>query len=371
MTLTGKLGTSDSFLGNILLGYTGSGGVVQANLVGNSSILASLTHTAEFNALSAHFIVSNGTVVVTFNRELTIDSELLNPSNYAVTGPSGISVSHVYTVDSQTIAVIASGFITGTYTITISPSITDTSSDPLVGNVLIFSAQTPYSVRSLYTYHGPIVKPPLTIQTGHQWSVQTTTSKFSGFVYQTTLNGAILATDTHLIVSSLSGFYGNPVNYSLKIDSEYLTITAASGTEFTVVRGVKATSAVDHVDLAPVELFGAVTLNVVSLPGGAFNSSHIGLYLKLDGSTFNGGSYKILNVLDATHLQVQSSFRAPSSDSNDNSPSNTWTLYDPRTGFIADDPSDVVVRVNGFPVTVSLVIGLLGRIVLGSGKSRQ
>jgi hypothetical protein len=364
MPFIGILGTPDSTLGNILLGSTTSIGGVQASLTGSSSISANLTHTTSFNVVLASYIVSNGTVLVSFNQALTIDSVLLNPATFSITGPSVVSVSHVYMVNAQTVALITSGIITGSYLVTVSTSVQDIALEPLVDNVAAFSAQIPYTVRSIYTHHGPIVKPPLTIQQGHQWSVQTEVSNFSGVVYRTTLNGAILATDTRLVVSSLSGFYGNPASYSLKVDDEYLTITLAASTQFTVIRGRKSSAAVAHADLAPVELLGAVTLNKVTLPGGAFNSSHVGLYLRLGGSTVNGGSYKILKVIDATHLQVQASFRAPSSDPNNNSALNTWTLYDPRTGFIADSPSDVVVRINGSPVTVDVVIGLLGQIVL-------
>jgi hypothetical protein len=364
MPFIGILGTPDSTLGNILLGSTTSIGGVQASLTGSSSISANLTHTTSFNVVLASYIVSNGTVLVSFNQALTIDSVLLNPATFSITGPSVVSVSHVYMVNAQTVALITSGIITGSYLVTVSTSVQDTALEPLVDNVAAFSAQIPYTVRSIFTHHGPIVKPPLTIQQGHHWSVQTEVSNFSGVVYRTTLNGAILATDTRLVVSSLSGFYGNPASYSLKVDDEYLTITLAASTQFTVIRGRKSSAAVAHADLAPVELLGAVTLNKVTLPGGAFNSSHVGLYLRLGGSTVNGGSYKILKVIDATHLQVQASFRAPSSDPNNNSALNTWTLYDPRTGFIADSPSDVVVRINGSPVTVDVVIGLLGQIVL-------
>jgi hypothetical protein len=42
-----------------------------------------------------------------------------------------------------------------------------------------------------------------------------------------------------------------------------------------------------------------------------------------------------------------------------------WQILNPRYGEIADDPSDVVVRVNNSPVLVERVSGLLGAIVLG------
>lgn len=43
-----------------------------------------------------------------------------------------------------------------------------------------------------------------------------------------------------------------------------------------------------------------------------------------------------------------------------------WTILDPRTARIADDPSDVTVKVNGVPASVDAVFGLLGAVVLTS-----
>lgn len=108
--------------------------------------------------------------------------------------------------------------------------------------------------------------------------------------------------------------------------------------------------------------FGTVTLNEVVLTGGAFTSTHVGLYIELGGSTVNAGTYKVAGVISATRLKLEANLRLPD-------PSNgslTWRLYDPRTGEIADDPSDVVVRVNGVVTAVQAVIGLLGQIVLPS-----
>lgn len=42
----------------------------------------------------------------------------------------------------------------------------------------------------------------------------------------------------------------------------------------------------------------------------------------------------------------------------------TWTIFDPRNGQIADDPSDVSVLVNSMPASVEAVFGILGAVVL-------
>lgn len=111
--------------------------------------------------------------------------------------------------------------------------------------------------------------------------------------------------------------------------------------------------------------FGAskiFTSNEVVLPGGAFTSSHVGLQLELGNSTVNGGTYKVLEVVAANRLKIQANLRLP--DVNNGSLS--WKLVNPRTGEIADDPSDVSVRVNGVAVTPLAVVGLLGQVVLPS-----
>ncbi len=41
-----------------------------------------------------------------------------------------------------------------------------------------------------------------------------------------------------------------------------------------------------------------------------------------------------------------------------------WTVFNPQIGVVADDPTDVTVYVNGSPVSIDAVFGLLGAIVL-------
>lgn len=116
------------------------------------------------------------------------------------------------------------------------------------------------------------------------------------------------------------------------------------------------------VQTAPTLHFGNVTLNELTLPGGVFNSSHVGKYLELSGSTVNSGVYQVLGVVNGSRLKVQASFHLPDSANG----TLTWRLYDPRTGEIADSPSDVVVRVDGHIVPAQAVLGLLGQVILGA-----
>jgi len=103
------------------------------------------------------------------------------------------------------------------------------------------------------------------------------------------------------------------------------------------------------------------TYNEVTLPGSSLNASHIGLYVRLSGGILNGGTFRISSVLAATRARLaNASFTLP----DPNSGTLDWELFDPRHGQIADDPLDVVVRINGSPVVPEAVVGLLGQVVL-------
>lgn len=67
--------------------------------------------------------------------------------------------------------------------------------------------------------------------------------------------------------------------------------------------------------------------------------------------------------------RVRTQYVAPVVGTGPDSGPHTWTLFNPRIGEIADDPSDVVVRVNGTPVLVDAVFGLLGAVVLSAKPS--
>jgi hypothetical protein len=114
-------------------------------------------------------------------------------------------------------------------------------------------------------------------------------------------------------------------------------------------------------------------LTQLFLPSPGFGgdpTTFIGQYLTFSGGVKNGGTFRITSaqlVYDpVTHavtgirVKVQASFTLPDAGSG----SLVWEIFDPRDGQIADSPSDVVVRINGFPVVPQQVIGLLGQIVM-------
>src|SRR5438128_3558891 len=67
----------------------------------------------------------------------------------------------------------------------------------------------------------------------------------------TTLNGAILAGDTSLIVASVASFPASG-QFRILISDELLLVTAIAGTTFTVTRGIEGTTAAAHADGASI-----------------------------------------------------------------------------------------------------------------------
>jgi hypothetical protein len=292
MIFTGILGTGNSQPGNIILGVGGMTVDLAVTLDGDSTFVSAIT---DFYLDSAVFYLNSSILLVNFNKVLMIDSVLLDPATYTVTGPSTVDVEDVATASATSVALRLSGVVTGTYLVTVVGVIHAIDLNTLVVGFdnFNFQAQIPYADRSIFTNKGPIAKPEYVIQSGSQWSVQT----------------------------------------------------------------------------IPVQFFGDVTTSDVVLSGASLNSSHEGLYLRLESSigvvdSVNGGDYRILSVISPTRAKVQASFRAPITDPDNNLVTNYWAIVNPNTGFIANLPLDVVVRVNGFPVSVDMVIGLLGQIVL-------
>lgn len=115
----------------------------------------------------------------------------------------------------------------------------------------------------------------------------------------------------------------------------------------------------------PLTLLSGATATIssftnVTLTGATLTSGHIGKYLTLTGSSTNSGTFRITSVLSSTKAKLQTCFTLPDTTIF------TWEVFDPRDGLLADDPSDVTVRINGTPVTPEAVIGLMGQIVLNA-----
>jgi len=244
---------------------------------------------------SVQFFPEDGAVVISFTEPMRIDDDLLSVDEYSFTGPSDIAIRSVKAIDERTVALETAGFIDGSYTLTVNATGTpkDAAGNPIdpIFNEAVFSAATPLVSRSIFTDKGPIVKPPLTLQSGINAEIQT------------------------------------------------FTVSVFGTTEFTSTE--------------------------VYFPNSSFNASHVGLRIELGNSTINGGSYLITGYVSAQRVRLQASFSLP----DPNNGALSWALIDPRTGEIADDPVDVVVRVNNVVTPAQSVIGLLGQVVLYTAPS--
>lgn len=100
--------------------------------------------------------------------------------------------------------------------------------------------------------------------------------------------------------------------------------------------------------------------DTLTMTGGAFGQNLLGLYCTIGGTTKNDGTYKIVGVLANNKLKLKASFSLPDAGQL----LATWSVFDPRSGEIADDPAHVTVRINGVPTRPTAVVGLLGQIVM-------
>lgn len=222
--------------------------------------------------------LDEGQILITFSDTMRVDSALIGPGEYSITGPTPVLVKTVQTVTPTQVLITTVGLGDGSYQLAVNASGTphDVAGNPIdpLFNLAIFTGSPALASRSVFVDRGPITKPAITLQSG-------------------------------------------------------------------------ATATIN----SPVQ---------VTLPGASILATHVGLYLTLTGTATNAGSFRITSRVSATVVRVVASFHLPD-------PSNGaigWQLVDPRDGEIADDPADVVVRVNTIPVTPDAVIGLLGQIVL-------
>jgi len=103
----------------------------------------------------------------------------------------------------------------------------------------------------------------------------------------------------------------------------------------------------------------ALTPSQATLTGALLTQAHVGLVIRLTGSgNNNDGEFLIETVLSPTKAKLRANFHTPEPNPL------SWSLVNLRRGEIADTPSDVTVKVNGIPVGVEEVSGLLGQVVL-------
>ncbi len=143
----------------------------------------------------------DGTIVVQYDQPMRLDSSFWNPNEYQITGPTPVVVRGVHTVGTDSVALTTAGMVAGSYTLEVNATGTpkDIAGNPIdpLFNSAIFTTTTPQTARSVFADHGPIAKPPLTIQSGVNAVVET----FS----EVTLPGAALTVSHIGLLLTLSG----------------------------------------------------------------------------------------------------------------------------------------------------------------------
>jgi hypothetical protein len=314
MAFTGILGTESSQPGKIILGVGGMPVDLAVTMVGSSG--ATLGLTAQYD-LTTTLGGNSALTITTFVSDLRLTSAVFYPNS--------------------------------------STLVLDFNQALMLDSVLLDS--------NTYTITGPSIVTVEKVITASSTSVALRLSGAIAGTYLVTVVGVIHSTGLDTLVV---GF--DSLNFLAQIPYADRSIFTKKGPiakpEYVIQSGSQWS-----VQTVPVRFFGDVTTSDVVLPGASLNPSHEGLYLRLEASIgvldpVNGGDYKILSVISSTRVKVRASFRAPRTDPNNNVVTNYWAVINPNTGFIADQPSDVVVRVNGSPVSVDRVLGLLGQIVL-------
>jgi hypothetical protein len=111
-----------------------------------------------------------GQVLLTFSETMRPDPDLSSVSEYSITGPTAVEVQGIRTVGPNQIMLLTHGMAAGSYTLEVNAAGTpkDAAGNPIdpVYNTAAFTAALPLSIRSIFTDHGPISKPPLTLQAG-------------------------------------------------------------------------------------------------------------------------------------------------------------------------------------------------------------
>lgn len=263
----------------------------------------------------------DGYLQVTYDQPMQSDHDFVYPGEYTITGPSVVRVKRVWSVAPNAVAMETGGLEAGSYTLHVNYAGTpkDVAGNPIdpVYSEAVFTGAIPLNVRSIFTDKGPIAKPGETLQRGFGATIDDIT--------ELTLPGATLSS--------------GQIGYYIRLGALGLPPTTSS-----LVAGTNViiTDTVAAPDALKVELVGAVSTTTVF--------------------TSLSGIYRLEGILAADRARVSASFSPTEASSG----SLYWELINPRNGEIADDPSDVMVKINGEPVAALAVIGLLGQVVLNA-----
>jgi len=264
-------------------------------------------------------ITDEGHCLVQYDQAMQVDPAFVLPSEYTFTGPSQVRVLKAWSYSPTQVALELQGLQAGSYTLQVNFSGTpkDLAGNPIdpVYSQAVFTGSIPLTTRSIFTDRGPIAKPGLTIQSGSGALVDGIASVL--------LPGSSLNT-SHIGHYVRLGQMGQAPTSSSSVSGSFVTII----------------DTITAPDSLKVELVGASSTSTV--------------YSSLNGI------FRVDGILTGTRAKLQASFSLPAAAYG----LLYWELINPRNGEIADDPTDVQVKINGLVVTPQAVVGLLGQVIL-------
>jgi hypothetical protein len=154
-----------------------------------------------------------GNILVTFSDGMLIDDPLLDPNEYRLVGPGSAYIERVATTEQPNqVLLYPRNTQSGSYSLVVGThtphDLAGNPIDPLF-NTVVFMTSAPIEARSIFTDHGPIARPPLTLETGtgvtflDYQTVQLTgaaiPASYAGF--ELTLSGTALNDGAYLIVA--------------------------------------------------------------------------------------------------------------------------------------------------------------------------
>jgi len=205
------LKVSETTLGKSYMGSV-EGLIKQASQTPYSGSVEFIAFGVAPRVLAANCVADDGSLIVSFDKDMRIDSDLIDSANYAITGPHSevIRVREVRAIDVRTVFLLTAGMLDGLCSVRVSTvgplDEVGNTIDPLHCEVS-FVGSVPIGTRSIFTDHGPIAKPALTVQSGTGATIQVSASTYFGTLTsdEVVLSGGNFTTDYVGLFLELSG----------------------------------------------------------------------------------------------------------------------------------------------------------------------
>ena len=111
----------------------------------------------------------NGQILVSFSDVMLVDEDLLDPAEYLLSGPGNPLVMGVATANATQVSLVTQNLGSGDYSLQVGTGTPhDLAGNPIdpFYNTVVFTSTPSITNRSIFVDHGPIARPPLTLEDG-------------------------------------------------------------------------------------------------------------------------------------------------------------------------------------------------------------